>query len=219
MNQVSARVLPLALAISTLAVVLVGGCGSGDRMTTGPTDNGLSTHTVESAGFSLGVPRHWDVVRRDDAADVLDDMVADDPSLELFVEQLRSPDSPFKLLAIAPTRDRDAGVAPTLTVAEAPLPADTTALEYLEAGRPQLEASVELLDDIAIEPVEHPSEDAAVARYAAQGMTGESPNIAAAVYVIASGDKAFVLSFTMAEQLEPDYRAQFDNSALSFRFL
>jgi hypothetical protein len=217
--RVTAR-LASSLLVAIVCAIVAGGCGSEDAVSTGETEGGFTTYTVESSGFSLGVPRAWDAVSADDVTDSeeLDALVDANPELAPFVEQLRSAKSPIKFVAGA--RDLELGSIPSVSVSVAPVPAGTTVERYLESVAEQAKSRLTLDSLFETKIVDHPAGEAGVARFVVSlSLSGQKQAIAYLQYLFIRGTSVYGISYSVAEGVEERYREFFENSAETFRFL
>jgi hypothetical protein len=171
------------------------------------------THTVRSAGFSVGAPDTWiDVTRL--SPQVLAKM-SQIPSLRDFVDLAKRSKVIKLILVDAGTTTVKNHYATNMNVVEAPTTADLQLLR--DATIAQLKSLGVVIGDVQSAYVTLPAGKAVRLRYRARYGTA-TPVLLQQQYILLRGGLSAVLTYTTLPKLQSAYTGIFARSATSFRF-
>jgi hypothetical protein len=225
-GRVTVFSLLLALALSLLA----SGCGGGNEeaAVTLPTverteDSGdVATYKVDSADFSIAVPRSWQALTSDEIdQDAIDKIAAQNPEMRPDIEAMfTDPSSPVEFIAIDPDVRGNFATNVSVVVRDA-LPGDTveelTSPEHTEAFERQAKGL--LRGPVENVLVSLPAGEAQKLSYgvAAKGPEGNNLLLSQEQYNLIEGGKTYSLIYTALAERESEYADAFLQSARSFR--
>ena len=212
-----------------LAVVVLAGCGGGDdESEPAPAPTGTTTaeagdlelYELSSEGFAIGVPASWTATSVEEIRDsgTLEEIQEENPNLAPYLEELRQPSSPMKLVALDPEVREE--FATNVNVIVEDLPEGTTAEQYEQANIANVEEGIEVEGDIAEERVTLDSGEALRVEYThSASLGGERRSFATVQFFVTGDERGYVITYTTVPSALADYEPEFDASARSFRLL
>lgn len=211
------------------AVVLLAGCGGADdESEPTPTPTGTTTaeagdlelYELSSEGFAIGLPASWTATSVEKIRDsgTLEEIQEENPNLAPYLDELRQPGSPMKLVALDPELREE--FATNVNVIVEDLPEGTTAEQYEQANLANIEEGIEIEGEIAEERVALDSGEALRAEYThSASLGGERRSFATVQFFVTGDERGYVITYTTVPSALADYEPEFDASARSFRLL
>jgi hypothetical protein len=209
------------LAALAACLALAGGCGGSDdadQPRQVGQSAGLEVYEVASQGFSIGVPREWQVISVDEALPEADreELARDNPELAPMLEAIVSGDQPIKLFAFDPeVEDR---FATNVNILAVDLPADVGLDEFVTANEADIEGFSGRVGPIASEAADLPSGPARRLTYRIRVTTeGSERAVATLQYLLVGDAKGYVVTFSTLPSLSGRYDPTFDRIVRSLR--
>jgi len=220
----------------TLVALAAAGCGGGGSSTTGAapadsmpsTDSGagsttasppappvadtLKVETVESAGFSIGVPKGWKAIDSDTASAAAEKAAAKNPALAQVFAAMKQTGTRIRLAAGDPKATQ--GFATNMNVVLEPIDSKMTLDAYTTANTAAV--SSVLGAKPKVEKVDLPAGEAAKFSYS---VTQGTTTIKYLQYAFVSDGNGYVLTYTTVPATGSKYDTLFEQSAESFRLL
>jgi hypothetical protein len=217
-----ARALGLALVVGAL----VSGCGSevastpqqpGASPPVQPNYSGLTVHSLEQAGFSIGVPTGWTTMTGEDADRAsLDAIVTSDPTLGPQRNLLTMPDSPIKFIALK--YDLRACSCSTISIMTFPL--NDNWKDNFAAEDSGFLDGVQKLALPGTTPTSQPMKTPIASGVRITMRTtapGTEIEVIMTQYYLRTGTAVFILSYTASPDASKTYARLFDRSVQSLR--
>jgi hypothetical protein len=227
-----ARAFALPVALLALAVA---GCGGGGSSTTGaapavstpgtdtagsttaspppaPVADTLKVETVESAGFSIGVPKTWKAIDSDTASAAAAKAAAKNPALAQVFAAMKQTGTRIRLAAGDPKATE--GFATNMNVVLEPVDSKMTLDAYVTANTAAV--SSVLGAKPKVEMVDLPAGKAAKFSYS---VTQGTTTIDYLQYAFVSDGNGYVITYTTVPATGSKYDTLFEQSAESFRLL
>jgi predicted N-acetyltransferase YhbS len=170
-------------------------------------------HAVKGQGVSIAVPAAWIAIESGIPQSVIEELSKQNQALAPYIDQLATPGSPMKLLALDPTLH--AGFATNANVVVVPVPAGTTfdlyrlgvvaGLRALKPGR------------IAQRVVTIGGKKALRVSYRFRITLGRPRTVQTLQYAFLRGARSIVVTYTTLPSLASRYAGTFARSAASIR--
>jgi hypothetical protein len=219
------RVLAFLGALLVLALAGCGGGGDGGGTTaaapgtgaasTGeqpPVSENLKVYPVESAGFSIGVPKGWKAIDSDTVSAAAEEATKDNPQLKQVFDAMRQTGTRIRLAAGDPKPIDD--FSTNMNVVVEPVDSKVTLDAYRDANVNAVKSVLGATPEI--ENVDLPAGEAAKFSYTtSQG----GKTIKYLQYALVNDGNGYVLTFTTTPASGTKYDSLFQESAESFRFL
>jgi hypothetical protein len=220
MRRAAPAVVVLCLA------ALMAGCGgkSGtpsatnvETKTAGPeVPAGFSVRAVKDQGFSIAVPKKWRSLDTHEAlnSDSMKNFEKANPELRSQIEALAKPDSPVKLLAIAPGKGT---FVTNLNVIVTKIPSNLGFDEWTSAEVAEIQ-KVPTVKGLEQEKTQlQPGQALHLGYRASFNGSGGSFEVFIHQWMVKNKDFLYILTFTTSPVQEPKQRKTFDDSAHTFR--
>ena len=201
----ASRVRRLALLLALSLIVL--GCGSSEKRAAVKTPAGFTTRTVQKPALSIALPKEW---RSYDARSrrTAKDAAARSAGMRAELELLGRPDTPIKLIGLAPTAPGT--FVTNMNVLQTRVPSDLSFddLAKNEAGQIKAAARVK---DIKQEEAQLPAGRALLLTYRTRS------GAAVHQYFVRHGDFLYILTYTTSPAGTARYAKIFGLSAHTFQ--
>jgi hypothetical protein len=228
------RARALALLAALLALLAAGCGGDGGGSTTAaapaastpdtaggettapppppPVADSLKVETVESAGFSIGVPKGWKAIDSDTASSAAEKAAAKNPALQQVFNAMKQTGTRIRLAAGDPKTTE--GFATNMNVVLEPVDSKMDLDTYVEANTNAVSSVLGAKPEV--EKVDLPAGEAAKFTYeVTQGTT----TIKYLQYAFVSDGNGYVITYTTVPATGSKYDSLFADSAESFRLL
>jgi len=231
--------MPRARAFALLAALLAllaAGCGGGGGSTTAaappaatpdtggetstppaapppaPVSDDLKVETVESAGFSVGVPKGWKAIDSDTASSAAAEAAGKNPALQQVFDAMKQTGTRIRLAAGDPKTTDD--FATNMNVVLEPVGSGMTLDQYVDANVSAV--SSVLGAKPKVEKVDLPAGEAGKFSYE---VTQGALTLKYLQYAFVHDGNGYVLTFTTVPATGTKYDSLFEEAAESFRLL
>jgi len=204
-------------------VLVVSGCGGKDAQRSATQaaapsmPAGFAVRHVPDHGFSIALPKQWESLDAREAlnSDAMKRFRKVNPALGSQVEALTLPDSPIKLIALAP--NKQGGFLTNLNVLVTELPADVSYDEWSSSEVAEIE-KVPTVTGLRKEETQLSTGRALHVTYRA-AFNRPNGRFVALVhqYLVKDDGSLYVLTYTTTPRLEPRLGKVFEQSARTFR--
>lgn len=211
------RVLIIALS----AVLALAACGGGDDSVDGAfskRDDGAQTvYELTEPRFSLGVPRSWTAITRDELEETgaLERFATDNPAVAPVLQGVLRPGSPVKFFALDPAVER--GFATNVNVVVQDVEDDLNLSELAQTSAAELK-SLGVVQGLKTTEVSLPAGPAVKIVFRLQARYGAARRTVATLqYALLDDGKSYVVTYSTLPELESRYASAFEESARWFR--
>jgi hypothetical protein len=213
MRRVLVVILPIALALAA--------CGGGDDSGVAgysKRDDGAQTiYELREPRFSLGVPKSWTAITRDELEDTgaLERFAKDNPAIAPVLEGVLRPGSPVKFFALDPAVEL--GFATNVNVVVQDVADDLKLSELARSSAAELR-SLGVVEGLRTSEVSLPAGPAVRITFRLQARYGSaSRRVATLQYALLDEGMSYVVTYSTLPELESRYAAVFEESVRSFR--
>jgi hypothetical protein len=213
MRRVLVVILTIALALAA--------CGGGDDSTVAgysKRDDGAQTiYELPEPRFSLGVPKSWTAITRDELEDTgaLERFAKDNPAIAPVLEGVLRPGSPVKFFALDPAVEL--GFATNVNVVVQDVADDLELSELARSSAAELR-SLGVVEGLRTSEVSLPAGPAVRITFRLQARYGSaSRRVATLQYALLDEGMSYVVTYSTLPELESRYAAVFEESVRSFR--
>ena len=211
MRRASLLVLLLVLAACG------GGSDSTDESFSKRDDGAFTVYELSDPGFSLGVPKSWTTITRDELRETgaVERFTRDNPAVAPMLEGVLQPDSPMKFVALAPSADQGFVTNVNVVVQDVP---DDMELQDLERSSAQELEALGVVSGLETSTVSLPAGSAVKLSYRMQLRYGTATrNVATLQYAFLHNGRSYVVTYSTVPALASGYASTFADSAESLR--
>lgn len=210
-----------ALVFLTPLVLAVAACGGGDKKSDGGLskrdDGALTVYELSEPQFSLGVPKSWTAITRDELRETgaVERFSRDNPGVAPMLEGILRPGSPMKFVALDPAAKQRFVTNVNVVVQDAP--DDTELADLAEASAAELR-SLGVVRALRTSMVTLPAGEAVKITYRMELRYGNATrSVATLQYALIDDGQSYVVTYSTLPDLAPRYATAFADSAQSFR--
>jgi hypothetical protein len=209
-------------ALLSLTAIVLGltACGGGDGGNSpySKRDIGaLTVYELSEPGFSLGVPKSWTAITRDELRETgaIERFSKDNPAFASVLGGILRSGSPMKFIALDPAAKQ--GFVTNVNVVVQDVPDDMELSDLARSSAADLK-TLGVVRGLRTSMVSLPAGDAVKITYRMQLRYGSATrSVATLQYALISGGNSYVFTYSTLPDLEQEYASAFTDSAQSLR--
>jgi hypothetical protein len=207
------------LLFSTAIAIGLSACGGGDETDSPYSKRDVGTLTVYELepGFSLGVPRSWTAITRDELRETgaVERFSKDNPAVAPVLDGVLRSGSPMKFIALDPAAKQ--GFVTNVNVVVQDVPDDMELSDLARSSAADLR-TLGVVRGLRTSMVSLPAGDAVKITYRMQLRYGSmTRSVATLQYALIAGGNSYVVTYSTLPNLEREYASAFTDSAQSLR--
>jgi hypothetical protein len=209
-----------ALLVLTPALLVLSACGGGsdvDEAVSKRDEGALTVYELSEPEFSLGVPKSWTAITRDELRDTgaLQRFANENPTVAPALQGILEPGSPMKFLALDPQVKQ--GFVTNVNVVVQHVPDDMSLSDLARSSAAELSA-LGVVSSLRTSAVALPAGQAIRITYRMQLRYGTATrSVATLQYGLIDDGKSYIVTYSTLPDLEQGYASAFADSADSLR--
>jgi hypothetical protein len=210
-----------ALLFLTAIVLSLAACGGGDDGSDSPSSkrdvDGLTVYELSEPSFSLGVPKSWTAITRDELRETgaIERFSKDNPAVAPVLDGILRSGSPMKFIALDPAVQQ--GFVTNVNVVVQDVPDDMELSDLARSSAADLR-SLGVVRGLRTGVVSLPAGEAVKITYRMQLQYGAATrSVATLQYALIADGKSYVVTYSTLPALERQYASAFADSAQSLR--
>lgn len=207
-------------ALLVLVPLVLAACGGGeeaDRSFSKRDDGPLTVYQLSEPQFSLGVPKSWTAITRDELRETgaVERFSQDNPAVAPMLEGILRPGSPMKFIALDPAAKQ--GFVTNVNVVVQDVPRDMELADLARSSTAELQG-LGVVRDLRTDAVSLPAGRALKITYRMQLRYGTTTrSVATLQFALLDEGKSYIVTYSTLPDLERQYASVFADSAQSFR--
>lgn len=203
----------------TAVVLGLSACGGGDGTDSRYSKRDVGALTVYELepGFSLGVPKSWTAISRDELRETgaIERFSKDNPAVAPTLDGVLRSGSPMKFIALDPAAKQ--GFVTNVNVVVQDVPDDMELSDLARSSAADLR-TLGVVRGLRTSMVSLPAGDAVKITYRMQLRYGTATrSVATLQYALIAGGNSYVVTYSTLPDLEQEYASAFTDSAQSLR--